>query len=205
MFEGRKILIVEDELREIKNLEPLLQSLKIRYFTAQTVADAQKLLREKAFDYLLTDLHIETRAGFEKPDGLNLIKYAIENQPNLVIVANSNDPRSDIWSEALQAGAQHFVRKPLLRSDELTIAFSLARERKSLLSDQSRKFPPKAGRWTKYAETYPYGIVFDSEIMRKVRGDRDRQRSNSQAHSQSALPDRRPGSFYCCELCDDNP
>lgn len=168
MQKERKLLIVEDEQSEIDNVSKLLSGLNINFKAVKNLSDAFDLLGTEAFDYLLTDLHIETKAGFDLPDGLRVIESAKEQQPNILIVANSSDPRADVWELALKAGAQHFIRKPLLKADELVIAFSLAKERKILTGKQLKKSP--SGLWSKYASDYPDGIVIDKATAKKARG-----------------------------------
>ncbi len=161
MFEKRKILLVEDDKLEIKNIVALLKSLKADFSLAVTVSDAVRDLSRYSFDYLLTDLHIETRAGFERPDGLTVIGAAVEHQPNITIVATSSDPRTEIVNDALAAGAHHFIRKPLSKADEIEIAFRLADERRRMSFDAGKAARRKkpSGHWEKFARSYPHGIV----------------------------------------------
>lgn len=169
MLKDRKILVVEDEETEITRVEKLLIELQTKYTTCRTIREAERAIKGEPFDFLFTDLHIETRAGFERPDGLALIAFARAQQPGLVIVANSSDPRADIWAEALTAGAQNFIRKPILRADELVIALGLASERKNLVTATAHKKLPD-GHWRRFAAEYPEGIVIDKAIRSKARG-----------------------------------
>lgn len=167
---NRKILVVEDDKYEIANIRNLLTEISMNFRIAETVNQAFEAIRNEAFDLLLTDLHIETKAGFESPDGLRVIAYAKEQQPNLVIVANSSDPRSDIWNEALSAGAEHFIRKPISKSDELTIAFNLAKERKTLLSSKIPKMERGKSSYAYFQKEYPEGLVIDKADLQKAQG-----------------------------------
>ncbi len=157
MFEKRKILFVEDDDIEIQNISALLKSLGVTFTHTATVSDAVRQLVLQPYDYLLTDLHIETKAGFEKPDGLTVIRAAVEQQPNITIVATSSDPRTEVVNAALAAGAHHFVRKPLSKADEIEIAFKLADQRRRLARGSQPKSP--TGLWDAYAKKYPYGII----------------------------------------------
>ncbi len=171
MLDRLKVLIVEDDKSEIKSIAAMLKSLKAEYSQALTVSDAVRDLSRYSFDYLLTDLHIETRAGVERPDGLTVIAAAIEHQPNITIVAMSNDPRTEIVNAALAAGAHHFIRKPLSKADEIEIAFRLAEERKRMAFDVGKATRPKkpSGHWEKFAKIYPYGIVLGDREQRIAR------------------------------------
>ena len=141
MFEKRRLLFVEDDQQEIANISKLLRQLSVDFILTTTIAQAMAELSKQAFDFLLTDLHIETKAGFERPDGLLVIAAAKEQQPNITIVATSSDPRTEIVSEALAAGAHNFIRKPLSKEDELVIAFGLAKERRIMLKEAIRSSP----------------------------------------------------------------
>jgi len=170
ILDGRKILVVEDDEQEIQNIRHLLGQFSGDFKIVKTVSAAFDALSREAYDLLLSDLHIETRAGFERPDGLKVIAFAREQQPNLVIVANSSDPRSDIWNEALAAGAQHFIRKPVTKADELVIAFNLAKERMTMLSDKKAKRTPAKSLYAPYLEAYPEGIVLDKLDLARAQG-----------------------------------
>ncbi len=171
MLENRKILIVEDDKIEIKNITAILKTLRADFSQALTVAEAVRDLSQYSFDYLLTDLHIESRAGFEKPDGLVVIAAALEHQPNITIVATSNDPRTEIVNDALATGAHHFIRKPLSKADEIEIAFKLADERRRMASDarMATRSKKPSGHWEKFAKLYPHGIVLSDREQRIAR------------------------------------
>ena len=57
-----------------------------------TVDTAIEVLKEQSFDYLLTDLHLETETAKELPDGLRLMRAAVASQPQINILATSSDP-----------------------------------------------------------------------------------------------------------------
>ncbi len=169
MFADRKVLVVEDDQREIATIEQHLRDLRAVYRVATTLSDAKSALESETFDFILSDLHLETKAGVDRPDGLDIISLARSLQPSATIVATSSDPRSDIWAETLKAGAQNFIRKPLSKPDELVIAFGLAFERKLLTSKAEKTRKPK-GRWAKYAESYPDGMILDKLTQKRIAG-----------------------------------
>jgi DNA-binding NtrC family response regulator len=171
MFEKQKILFVEDDEIEIKAISKLLKALGADFYHAATVDEALRELGRSSVDYLLTDLHIETKAGFERPDGLLVIKAAVEQQPSITIVATSSDPRTEVVNDAMAMGAHHFIRKPLSKTDEIEIAFKLATERRRMSLDvgrASRKAKP-SGHWEKYAKHYPFGIVLGEREQKIAR------------------------------------
>lgn len=170
VLRNRRLLVVEDDKNQIESLRPILKSTGVDFKIADNIEKAKDFLRNEAFDFLFSDLHIETEAGVEEPDGLVVIREANSLQPNLVVVATSTDPRKEIWDKATAAGAQHFLRKPFSKSDELEIAFSLARERKTFLLAKSPKKTLLANSLSKYMEPYPDGIVLNKLDYMKAHG-----------------------------------
>lgn len=171
MFERKKVLLVEDDACEAENIARLLRLLKVDFQYVFDIASGLSALSKQSFDFMLTDLHIESRPGLETPDAFTLIREAREAQPSLTIVAMSADPRAEIVDEALSHGAQHFIRKPLINHDEIQIAFNLARDRR--LADaaraKARRGKSPSGRWEKYANLYPFGIVIGDREQRLAR------------------------------------
>lgn len=161
MFERRKLLFVEDDPCEAENIRGLLKELKADFVFVADKASALSALAKQSFEFMLTDLHLESRPGIERPDAFLLIEFAREHQPNLTIVATSADPRRELVDQVLSIGAHHFVRKPLINADEVQIAFQMARERKLMAAQgqKAKRVPIARGRWEKFAKLYPYGIV----------------------------------------------
>ncbi len=161
MLEHRRVLFVEDDKQEIETISKLLKLLKAEFCHVSTVNEALRELSTQSYDYVLTDLHIETKAGVENPDGLTVIRSAMEQQPQIMIVATSSDPRTEVVNEALAAGALHFIRKPVGKPDEIEIAFKLAAQRRILTRDaqKSQQRAKSVGLWESYSKLYPYGII----------------------------------------------
>lgn len=171
MFEKKKLLFVEDDDQEIENISNLLRKLKIDFVHVSTVSEAVREVVINPYEFVLTDLHIETKAGFEKPDGLVVIRSAVEQQPNITLVATSSDPRTEIVEAAISAGAQHFIRKPISKADEIEIAFKLADQHRKLKRTVERPAAVRksVGHWDKFAIKYPYNIIqgeFETKIAR---------------------------------------
>jgi DNA-binding NtrC family response regulator len=171
MFENRKVLFVEDDPQEVSSIITLFKQLRMSFVHVATVSEAVRELVSSPYEYVLTDLHIETKAGFERPDGLVVVRAAVEQQPNVIIVATSSDPRTEIVDAVLAAGAQHFVRKPLSKVDELEIAFKMADQRRQLKRSTEKQTRPKTsqGHWDRFAKQYPHGIIQDDYIQRVAR------------------------------------
>lgn len=172
IMHGRKMLVVEDDRLEIQNLSDLLKVIGVELTVESTVNGAVEALEMKAFDFLLTDLHIETKAGQEEPDGIKIIKTAREHQPTITIVANSSDPRTEVWNLALQAGAHHFIRKPFSKADEILIGFDLAKDRSRFIAQEAKSARTRkpSGAWKAFAAGYPHGIVIGERDLKITRG-----------------------------------
>jgi DNA-binding NtrC family response regulator len=166
----KKLLVVEDDHFESENISKILHEIGAAFTLVGTTEEALLRLSEEAFDILLTDLHIGTKAGLDQPDGFKVIHHAVENQPNLIIIACSSDPRNDICQEVLRIGAQHFLRKPITSSEDLIIAINLGRERKTLLSNQGKLSRKSARVYSHLLEEYSDGLVIDKLDAQRAQG-----------------------------------
>lgn len=169
MLKSKRILLVEDSADQLELLDSLLRQLGASVKAVRSIRDAREAILSESFAFMLSDLHLESRVGAEAPDGLELISFMRSQQPHAVIVASSSDPRAAIWNEALRAGAQNFVRKPLLRPDELIIAFGLAKERQLLRGSVASATQPSS-RWSHFFAAYPEGLVVEAGILKRAKG-----------------------------------
>ncbi len=168
-LDHRKILVVENDALDIAAVSNLLQQIKLQFQIAADLETAKNLLLTESFDVLLSDLHISSTPGREVPDGLEIIRWAKIHQPQMLIIAASSDPRADTWDVAAQAGAHHFIRKPIVKSDELLIGFHLAREKRQIRQPTSLPLR-RESYWSTYSSQYPDEIVIDSQTLAKVKG-----------------------------------
>ncbi len=100
-------LIVDDEpdIRELLALT--LSRMDIRCSEAETVAEAQGLLKQHEFDLCLTDMRLPDGNGIE------LIRYSQQQQPELPVAMITAHGNMDTAIEALKAGAFDFLNKPV--------------------------------------------------------------------------------------------
>ena len=101
-----KLLIVDDEAAQMKALCDTLETegYRARGFTSATAALA--LLREEPFDLVLSDLMMP------EMDGIDLLRAALEIDPNLVGVVMTGHGTIDTAVQAMQAGALDYILKP---------------------------------------------------------------------------------------------
>ncbi|WP_141733302.1 sigma-54-dependent transcriptional regulator [Oligoflexus tunisiensis] len=117
---GQRLLIVEDEAAVLQNYLEFGKAAGFETRGALDFESARELLQKSAFDIMLVDVHLSQRlAGAE---GLELIKLAHQESPQILPIATSSDPSLDIYQQALKNGAYGFLRKPLLSAEDLKIA-----------------------------------------------------------------------------------
>ena len=105
-FRAGRILIVDDEIAQLRALWETLSDKG--YFTVgfASAAEALRALRSQPFELLLTDL------AMPDMDGLLLLQQAREIDPNLVGVLMTGHGTIDTAVEAMKSGALDYVLKP---------------------------------------------------------------------------------------------
>ena len=110
VFEGRRILIVEDDVRNIFALSSVLEPRGAKIEIARNGREALDHLRDKpGVDLVLMDIMMP------EMDGLQAMR-AIRKQPHLArlpIIALTAKAMSDDRENCLQAGANDYIAKPL--------------------------------------------------------------------------------------------
>jgi DNA-binding NtrC family response regulator len=104
---GHLILVVDDEpaLRDV--LEMRVESWGFRVCTAADADEAERVARERRPDIVVTDVLLPGRSGVE------LLKALRELQPTLPVILMTAHGSIDLAVEAIKAGAQDFLTKPL--------------------------------------------------------------------------------------------
>lgn len=102
-----RVLIIDDEADLLELLSINLARLNIQTQTATTLTEAKQKLNQAHFDLCLTDLSL--------PDGngLDLIIYLQDHQPDLPIVVITAHGSIDTAIQALKNGAFDFLTKPV--------------------------------------------------------------------------------------------
>lgn len=107
------ILVVDDEERNVKLLEALLQADGCRTVSARNGRDALALALDQPPDLILLDIMMPDMDGLE---ATALLKADSRTRPVPVIVITSLDDRQSKL-RALEAGAEEFLTKPIDRVD----------------------------------------------------------------------------------------
>ncbi len=121
---GAKLLIVDDEATVLQGYIKIGQDAGFDTRGALDFESARLLLKKCSFDVLLVDIHLSTQSL--KAEGLDLIKLAHNESPQMLVIATSSDPRLEIYKQALENGAYGFLKKPILSGEELKIALANA-------------------------------------------------------------------------------
>src|ERR1700723_524308 len=101
------VLIVDDEPDLCELLSITLQRMDLEPRTANSVADAQRLLKTEQLDLCLTDMQLPDG------DGLELVKWIQQYSPSVPVAVITAHGNMETAVRALKLGAFDFVSKPL--------------------------------------------------------------------------------------------
>ncbi|MFN3466444.1 MAG: sigma-54-dependent transcriptional regulator [Candidatus Brocadiales bacterium] len=125
----QRILAVDDEEDMLEVYEDILAHLKdVQVSTTKSSEKAEKLLQEKAFDLLITDLRMPG------PDGIGLLKKVKEFSPETLVLLITGFPTIETAVESVKLGAFDYIVKPF-PPDRFLTTVSKALEQKRLLDE----------------------------------------------------------------------
>ncbi len=101
------VLVVDDEPDICELLAITLQRMDLVPRTANTVAEAQRLLKTERFDLCLTDMQLPDG------DGLQLVAWMQQYTPSVPVAVITAHGNMETAVRALKLGAFDFVSKPL--------------------------------------------------------------------------------------------
>jgi two-component system response regulator PilR (NtrC family) len=101
------VLVVDDEPDLCELLSITLQRMDLNPRTANSVADAQRLLKTEPIDLCLTDMQLPDG------DGLELVKWIQQYSPSVPVAVITAHGNMETAVRALKLGAFDFVSKPL--------------------------------------------------------------------------------------------
>jgi CheY-like chemotaxis protein len=103
----QKILVVDDEVRAVKFLKEELERWDYEVYTATNGQDALNLLASKEPHLMLLDIHMPGLNGVE------VVRKAKSLNPALSVIMVTAVAEKDVAREALEAGADDYVTKPI--------------------------------------------------------------------------------------------
>lgn len=104
-----RLLVVDDEESICFSMSEYFSLHGYKVDTARDTDEAEKLVESTQYQVIIQDLRLTTRRN---PDGLELIKLAHRRHPETRIVVLTAYGSAEIEDEALQSGADAFLRKP---------------------------------------------------------------------------------------------
>jgi two-component system cell cycle response regulator len=102
----QSILVVDDELQVREILEDSLGSHGHHVDTANDGIDAIEKIKTGTYNIIVTDMDMP------RMDGMQLIKYIVQNHPGTDIIAITGHVMKYKYTEVVSAGAADFITKP---------------------------------------------------------------------------------------------
>jgi two-component system response regulator FlrC len=130
------ILIVDDEAGIREFLADALEADGHETTTAEDGYTALKRLHERGYDLMITDLRMPGAL-----DGMDLVRKARSEQPEMEVIVLTAHGTVDTAVEAMKLGAFDYLQKPISSPAELRMVVARALERRRLLAleDRSRR------------------------------------------------------------------
>ena len=128
---NERILVVDDEQGVVRSCVRILQRQGFVVSGRTDSLSVPDLLKQEAFDLLLTDLKMP------KIDGLELLKIAKEIDPHITVVLITGYGTMEDAIKAIRLGAQGFLMKPF-DAEELISAVTESLSRRALVRDSLR-------------------------------------------------------------------
>ena len=121
-----RVLVVDDDPEMTQLISEQLSAWDFEPVSAGGVDEALALLSTRAFELVLTDLHMPKKNGFE------LLRLVRENWSGTPVILFSSFPSAETARQALAGGASRFLSKP----------FSLGALREAVESETRRMAAP---------------------------------------------------------------
>ena len=115
-FDGRRVLVVEDNATNQKVVQRMLERLQCEVVVVANGRDAVERMRDERFDVVLMDCQMPVMDGYEATRRIRQMPEPAGTTPIVALTANAMASDRDA---CLQSGMDDFLAKPL-RPDELT-------------------------------------------------------------------------------------
>ncbi len=143
-----KVLAVDDQERILKAIRVLIHWDELgvtEVFTADSAADAKRILNEEQIDILLTDIEMPGENGIE------LQRWQMENHPEVTSIFLTSHADFAYAKEAIRNGAFDYILQPAsIPEIEETVTRCIAyRKEQQLLKEKSRRYEEKVSESAK--------------------------------------------------------
>ncbi len=110
VYEGKKVLIVDDDIRNVYSLKQILQDRNMELFMASTGKEAiEKLAEHPEIDIVLMDIMMPIMNGYEAMESIRKTK----NRKELPILALTAKAMAGDRDKCLSSGANDYIPKPI--------------------------------------------------------------------------------------------
>ena len=107
---NQRILIVDDEKAILLAFKKLLKSPNIMVDTAETINEAENLLKKNIYNVVIVDLRF---TGVYGEEGLKIIKYVKEFYPQTNVILVTGYGSSAVMEKAQALGVAFYFEKPV--------------------------------------------------------------------------------------------
>lgn len=107
---GKRVLIIDDETAILLGFKKILNCDGREVDTAETLAEARKLINERDYDFIITDLKLSGSVGNE---GLEILRIAKNKRPSTEIILITGYGNEEVQEKALALGATYYYEKPV--------------------------------------------------------------------------------------------
>jgi len=107
---NKRILIVDDEKTILLAFKKLLKSPNIMVDTAETINEAENLLKKNIYNVVIVDLRF---TGVYGEEGLKIIKYVKEFYPQTNVILVTGYGSSAVMEKAQALGVAFYFEKPV--------------------------------------------------------------------------------------------
>ena len=131
MGKKARVLIVDDELIGLRNLQHVMEKEGYEVQGTQSGQNALKLMEEKRFEIVITDLKME------KVDGMQILKKAKTLHPECEVILITGYATLQSAIQAMKKGAYDYVAKPF-KLEEVRKVVAEAAEKVRLKDENAR-------------------------------------------------------------------
>ena len=107
----KKALIVDDIPEYVDTMEAYLEDM-FDVLTAGSLEEAKSVLKDNIIELAIIDIRLNEEDP-ENKEGIDLLKWLRERMPEAGVIVMSAYKEFDYAVEALNAGADYFMRKPI--------------------------------------------------------------------------------------------
>lgn len=149
------LLLIEDEIIQLKTLQTLLEEEGYKVDAATTGHDALNLFASKTIDIIISDFNLPDM------DGLSVLEKIKQVNPEIPVIIVTAYGSIDRAVTAMKAGAYNYLTKPI-NINELLILIKRAFEHRTLISENVRLREALSERFT------AKGVIAKSPKMQEV-------------------------------------